>query len=156
MHCPLPSRVDTSTRVVTPPIFNDGPESVPETWARSSPELITSPDSTASSLTKSAWKPGHLSHHDYSVWQTWKAKDLLKTIQPTTSSSGTTQCRHPIPEVPDPAFNSLEVGTIMEHAPPSWRAYVDVDLCHSTGALFMRVKDQEDALLAVSNLSGSQ
>jgi hypothetical protein len=42
----------------------------------------------------------------------------------------------------------------MEHAPPLWRAYVDVDLCHSMDALFMRVKDQEGALLAVCNLSG--
>jgi hypothetical protein len=54
---------------------------------------------------------------------------------------------------PDPAFNLLEVGTIMEHTPPSWRAYMDVDLCHSTDTLFMRVKDQEDALIAMANLS---
>ncbi|KAF9503615.1 hypothetical protein BS47DRAFT_1402250 [Hydnum rufescens UP504] len=50
----------------------------------------------------------------------------------------------------------LTLGTLMEHAPPSWRAYVDVDLCHDMDALFLRVKDQEDALLAILNLSNSQ
>ncbi|KAF9516605.1 hypothetical protein BS47DRAFT_1390654 [Hydnum rufescens UP504] len=67
-------------------------------------------------------------------------------------------CRvlHPLPDIPDPVFDSLEVGTLMEHTPPSWRAYVDVDLCHDTDALFSRVKDQEDALLAISNLSNSR
>jgi hypothetical protein len=30
---------------------------------------------------------------------------------------------------------------------------MDVDLCHSMDALFMRIKDQEDTLLAVSSLS---
>ena len=43
---------------------------------------------------------------------------------------------HPPPDPSNPAFDSLEVGTIMEHAPPSWRAYVDVDLCHNTDDLF--------------------
>jgi hypothetical protein len=63
------------------------------------------------------------------------------------------QVLHPPPEFPDPTFDLLEVGTIMEHAPPAWRAYIDVDLCHDMDTLFMRVKDQEDALLAISNLS---
>jgi hypothetical protein len=64
-------------------------------------------------------------------------------------------CRvlHPPPESLDPTFNLLEVSTIMEHTPPAWRAYIDVDLCHDMDALFMRVKDQEDTLLAISNLS---
>ncbi|KAF9506941.1 hypothetical protein BS47DRAFT_1399057 [Hydnum rufescens UP504] len=56
----------------------------------------------------------------------------------------------------NPTFDSLEVGTIMEHAPPSWQAYMDVDLCHNTNALFTRVKDQEDTLLAISNLAHSR
>jgi hypothetical protein len=53
------------------------------------------------------------------------------------------QVLHPPPEIPDATFNSLEVGIIMEHAPSSWRAYVDMDLCHSMDTLFTRVKDQE-------------
>jgi hypothetical protein len=62
------------------------------------------------------------------------------------------QVLHPPPKIPDPMFDSLEVGTIMEHAPPTWRAYIDMDFCHNMDALFTRVKDQEDTLLGGSVL----
>jgi hypothetical protein len=63
---------------------------------------------------------------------------------------------HPPPEAANHAFDSLEVGMIMEHALSSWHAFMDIDLCHNTDNLFTRVKDQEDSLLAQADLANNQ
>jgi hypothetical protein len=83
---PLSNRVDTSTGVDTPPKFFEALDSGSMDKIRSSPELIASPDSTDSSLMKSAWKPGHSSYCDHSAQWPKEAEVLLKRTSPIAKS----------------------------------------------------------------------
>ncbi|KAF9516609.1 hypothetical protein BS47DRAFT_1360252 [Hydnum rufescens UP504] len=57
-----------------------------ENWARSSPGSGSSPDSTASSLTRMAWKPGHLPRRDHSdLWLNEPENILKECPRPATS-----------------------------------------------------------------------
>ncbi|KAF9503723.1 hypothetical protein BS47DRAFT_1369331 [Hydnum rufescens UP504] len=75
---PLLNRVDTSTGVVTPPKIIETKGIASPNWTRPSLRSGQSPDSTASSLTGTAWKPGHHTQRDYSDTRTSKAGWVLK------------------------------------------------------------------------------
>ncbi|KAF9504207.1 hypothetical protein BS47DRAFT_1368949 [Hydnum rufescens UP504] len=75
---PLLTRVDTSKGVVTPPKNNEALDLASKDWTRSSPESGHSPDSTASSLMRTAWKPGHLACNDHSDLQLNEPKGVFK------------------------------------------------------------------------------
>ncbi|KAF9504437.1 hypothetical protein BS47DRAFT_1368789 [Hydnum rufescens UP504] len=92
IHSPLLTRVDTSKGVVTPPKNNEALDFTSRDWARSSPESGGSPDSTASSLTRTAWKPGHLPHHDHSDLWLNEPKDVLKECPRSVKYTRPTYC----------------------------------------------------------------
>ncbi|KAF9510067.1 hypothetical protein BS47DRAFT_1396344 [Hydnum rufescens UP504] len=78
IRSPLLTRVDTSKGVVTPPKNNEALDFTSRDWARSSLGSGSSPDSTASSLTRTAWKPGHLPCRDHSDLQLNEPENVLK------------------------------------------------------------------------------
>ncbi|KAF9510392.1 hypothetical protein BS47DRAFT_1396026 [Hydnum rufescens UP504] len=78
IRSPLLTRVDTSKGVVTPPKNNETLDFTFRDWARSSPGSGSSPDSAASSLTRTAWKPGHLPCRDHSDLRLNEPENVLK------------------------------------------------------------------------------
>ncbi|KAF9504483.1 hypothetical protein BS47DRAFT_1368753 [Hydnum rufescens UP504] len=78
VECPPLNQGGYLKRVVTPPKNNEALDFTSRDWARSSPGSGSSPDSTASSLTRTAWKPGHLPRRDPSDLRLSEPENVLK------------------------------------------------------------------------------
>ncbi|KAF9504841.1 hypothetical protein BS47DRAFT_1368499 [Hydnum rufescens UP504] len=85
---PLLNRVDTSRGVATPPKNINAEGLASPVWTRLGPGSSHSPDSTASSLTGTAWKPGHPTQCDYEDSQSNEPRQVLKGPPLSSNSTG--------------------------------------------------------------------
>ncbi|KAF9503751.1 hypothetical protein BS47DRAFT_1369300 [Hydnum rufescens UP504] len=88
---PLLNRVDTSTGVVTPPKTIETKGIASPNWTRPSLRSGQSPDSTASSLMGTVWKPGHHTQRDYSDTQTSEAGGSVMPVSNERARSTTNE-----------------------------------------------------------------